>query len=261
MKEGYFIKHLPVRYYIELVNLKNYFFQSAASKKNKEVIKCRAKFYQQFISSNDLCFDIGANYGNRVEAFLQLNAHIIAVEPQQTCVNFLKEKYKNNNVIVVDKGVADIETTLDYYVSEAEMLSSFSKRWIDSVKENRFNDVKWLGVEQKAVTTLERLIADFGKPVFIKIDVEGFELKVLKGLKTPITAISFEYAVPENLTDIIGCIEILTMLANYRFNFSVGESLLMHLPNWVDSKQIIELIGSSDFLATSAGDIYAKIFI
>jgi hypothetical protein len=34
----------------------------------------RKNFYSWFIKEGDLVFDIGANYGNRVKAFLQLNA-------------------------------------------------------------------------------------------------------------------------------------------------------------------------------------------
>lgn len=45
------------------------------------------RFYEQFIRPNDICFDIGANMGNRTEVFLKLGAKVIAVEPQSECVN------------------------------------------------------------------------------------------------------------------------------------------------------------------------------
>ena len=39
------------------------------------------KFYSQFITKDDLCFDIGANIGSRTEVFLRLGAKVVSVEP------------------------------------------------------------------------------------------------------------------------------------------------------------------------------------
>ena len=44
-----------------------------------------------------------------------------------------------------------------------------------------------------AVTTLDALIARFGVPAFIKIDVEGAEPDVLAGLSHAVPVLSFEY--------------------------------------------------------------------
>ena len=43
-----------------------------------------------------------------------------------------------------------------------------------------------------AMTTLDELIGEFGCPRFCKVDVEGFETEVFKGLSRPIPIISFE---------------------------------------------------------------------
>ena len=34
---------------------------------------------------------------------------------------------------------------------------------------------------------------EFGKPAFCKIDVEGYEYKVIKGLSEPLNTVSFEF--------------------------------------------------------------------
>ena len=50
------------------------------------------RFYSRFIHKGDLCFDVGAHMGNRTEIFLKLGANVIAVEPQEDCINQLREK-------------------------------------------------------------------------------------------------------------------------------------------------------------------------
>jgi 16S rRNA A1518/A1519 N6-dimethyltransferase RsmA/KsgA/DIM1 with predicted DNA glycosylase/AP lyase activity len=65
----------------------------------------RKRFYSQFVQPGDLVFDIGANMGNRIEAFVALGASVVAVEPQSSCVASLRRLYQNQpDVVVVAAG-------------------------------------------------------------------------------------------------------------------------------------------------------------
>ena len=56
-----------------------------------------------------------------------------------------------------------------------------------------FAAVAWDGETRVDVTTLDCLIERFGLPAFCKIDVEGSQLEVLRGLSRALRVIAFEY--------------------------------------------------------------------
>jgi hypothetical protein len=107
------------------------------------------------------------------------------------------------------------------------------------------------------MTTLDALIRKYGVPHFIKIDVEGYELEVLKGLSSPVNYISFEYMVPECSQNAIDCIkQIMKIDGDRRFNYSVGESMELFFPKWLTAEKMIEHIYSKVFQDSGFGDIY-----
>jgi FkbM family methyltransferase len=218
----------------------------------------RIKFYSDFIKENDICFDVGANIGNRVYPLLQLNARVVAVEPQKSCYEELIRKF-GNKISLVTKGLGEKEESKEFFISNASTLSTFSKDYIDSVKEGRFADYEWNKSETVEITTLDNLIKEFGQPKFIKIDVEGYELEVLKGLNSPVYMISFEYCVPEQLKKVYDCLNrIKTIDNNIECNYSVGESMAFKLDNWISYESMVQHIGSQEFESTDFGDVYIR---
>jgi len=151
------------------------------------------KFYSQFITPGDLCFDVGANIGNRTEVFLKLGANIVCIEPQESCYTTLKKLYGNNKkVTILNHGLADKEGFSTLNICEnAPTISTMSDTWMH---EGRFSkNYKWTRTQLVPVTTLDQLIEEYGLPKLCKIDVEGFEFQVLKGLHTQIPYLSFEF--------------------------------------------------------------------
>ncbi len=59
-------------------------------------------FYSHLIKENDLCFDIGANIGHKTNLFPQLDAKVIAVDPQESCWRTLKHRFKKENRVIVE---------------------------------------------------------------------------------------------------------------------------------------------------------------
>jgi FkbM family methyltransferase len=223
----------------------------------KETAK-RKLFYSFFIKEKDLCFDVGANLGNRVGPLLDIGAKVVAVEPQEYCNKYLQYKF-GKRIQIVTKGLGEAEGIKDFHISKYDALSSFSDDWINSVKNGRFKGNNWDKVIKVEMTTLDKLIAEFGLPAFVKIDVEGYELHVLKGLSGPVKMISFEFTVPEQTTNAIDCInQIEKTDANIECNFSIGESMVFAMDNWITAIEMKELIVSDDFTSIGFGDIYVR---
>jgi hypothetical protein len=74
------------------------------------------------------------------------------------------------------------------------------------------------------VTTLDALVAEHGEPAFCKIDVEGFELDVLRGLSRPVRALSFEYLPPAH-DAALAALDLVDGLGDYAYNYSPVETL------------------------------------
>lgn len=194
----------------------------------------RIEFYQQFVNKNDLCFDVGANVGNRVETLLKIGAQVIAIEPQENCCKELNSQF-GNQITIINKGLCEQKCIREFHIctsTEFEFglspVSSFSEEWISSCsKEKRFEQsCKWDKTIEVEMTTLDNLIGEYGVPSFIKIDVEGYELEVLSGLSHPINMISFEYTVPEQITKIEQCVKTVEKFnPDILLNFSIGESM------------------------------------
>jgi FkbM family methyltransferase len=239
-----------------MTNLKHRYLPTEGQKEELKAHPSRLKFYSQFIKPGNLCFDVGANMGNRTKVFLDLKAKVVAIEPQKDCYEVLKVKY-GKRIQLITKGLGEKEGTATFFLSSSTAFSSFAKDWIDSVQENRFSGVhNWDKTETIELTTLDSLIKQFGKPDFCKIDVEGYELEVLKGLTQPVKRISIEYTVPEQVDKSIACIEYLNTIGKIKCNYSKGETMEFALPEWVNAQKITEIIRSKDFQDTRWGDIY-----
>lgn len=215
-------------------------------------------FYRGFVSPGDLCFDIGANLGNRTDVLLELGARVVAVEPQSSCVEQLRSKYgRNDRVVIISEALGSREGEADLAIASEHTISSMSPEWIESVRESgRFSSYDWSGSERVAVTTLDSLIQEYGRPIFCKIDVEGYEFEVLRGLSGPLPCISFEFT-PEYIRAAVKSVEHLSALGSMEFNYVVGESMRLVLADWVDKEDIVRILTSLPD-STVFGDVYVR---
>ena len=139
--------------------------------------------------------DVGANLGNWTRSLKKHfpNSEIHAFEPSKSTFDDLRESTKNlDNVSIYNFGLGDTEQTeLLFYENEKSGMASLYKRDLShiSIDFNKFEEVhikrldNWL-TESKVRANV------------LKIDVEGHELAVLKGLGNFLTEfkmIQFEF--------------------------------------------------------------------
>lgn len=215
--------------------------------------------FNQIIKPGYLCYDIGANNGNKAVEMLAFGAKVICVEPQNECVNNLLNKFRGNkNVIIVNKAAGDMIGKSKIFISSSNTLSTMSESFIKEVKKERFSTSSWNEVQDIEVTTLDTLIDTYGIPDFCKIDVEGFELEVLSGLTKPIPIISIEFT-PELKEKTFECIKLINNIGKYKYNYSEGESHTFSFGEWVESGEMIDFLYKNNDFSISFGDVYAKL--
>ena len=137
------------------------------------------KMVKKIIKEGDTVVDIGANIGYYVLMESQLvgeKGKVYAIEPVPDNVNVLKNNIKLNNyanVKVFQMAIGNMDTTKKMHISSLSNWHSFINHKRGIIKAI---DVK--------VVPLDKFLKDKEYPDFIRMDVEGYEYQILKGMKT-----------------------------------------------------------------------------
>jgi FkbM family methyltransferase len=214
------------------------------------------KFYGAFVAKDSLVFDIGANRGQHTRYFLALGASVIAVEPIPACAENLRLIYLKSRVTVVPCAVGAKQSTADLHISSQAPLSTLSDEWLRNAQNSpRFKNVTWEQTVTVPVITLDSLIEKYGIPDFVKIDVEGFEARVLDGLSQMPRAMCFEFNT-EDLGATTACLQKSCFPNTARFNYITGEpSGGPVLPQWVSADEMISVMNARFHATHIQGDV------
>jgi FkbM family methyltransferase len=217
-------------------------------------------FYRPFRELGDLMFDVGAHVGNRSRAWMALGGRVVAAEPQEQCLRLLRRLYRRSpKMEIVPVALGESPGTVDLLVSSTHpTMSTTTESWIADLETSGLTrGVRWDSRSTVPMTTLDRLISQFGAPAFVKIDVEGAELEVLKGLSDPVPVVCFEYF-PTQIDRALDCVGRLASLGTYSFNYCVAEQRRFALPEWISAESLTERLGTLGADSPS-GDVYARL--
>lgn len=197
----------------------------------------------QHTGKNDLIFDVGANMGRKSFFFSKLSKEVIAFEPGERLFNYLKNRFDNSNVIVLNYALGSEQTKANYYlIEENQAYNSLSSKHIDTTARKRGIGEGGIETFQVKVNTLDYFIQEYGFPKYIKIDVEGFEEEVIKGLKDPVPILSFESNLPDFYEETIRILDRLNTIskANYFYNIAIDNTFIYEeFKSYMDLKQIL----------------------
>ena len=210
-------------------------------------------FYSQFIEAGALCFDVGANYGTKSEIFLKLGANVVAFEPQPDCFAELNARIGSHpRLVALNSAVGNIHGDMELYVEKHRTASSFIMEWQGEIERTI----------KVSVTTLDKAIAKYGVPQFCKIDVEGFELEVFKGLSKAIPNLSFEYHLKgDGIVRALACLEYLSRFGELRININPAETPIFASLSWWSRGDFSDFFSQNipKMSGYEYGDIFVKI--
>ena len=219
------------------------------------------RLYGELVRRGDLVFDVGAHVGNRTRAFAGLGCRVVAVEPQPDFARLLRRLFPASaGVTIVESAVGREAGEANLAISErTPTVTTISTTWREARADDpEFAGVTWNRALRVPVTTVEALIARFGVPSLVKIDVEGAELDVLAGLEHAVPVVSFEY-LPRALDLTAACAARLAALGAYRFNWSPGETFQLASATWLTPPDLIASMRTSFANDASPGDVYARL--
>jgi FkbM family methyltransferase len=208
--------------------------------------QAQLNFYRELLQGfrpGDLIFDIGANQGVKSEIFLKMGARVVAADPDEANERVLREKFlklrlRPRPVVVVPKAIGDSESVTTMWIdAPGSTMNTLNPKWVETLRHDqaRFgSSLQFSSTKEIPTTTLERLMQIHGVPFFVKIDVEGFEAVVLRGLQRRVPYLSFEVNLPEFKPEGLECVTRLgAVAADGEFNYSVDCRRGLALPAWV----------------------------
>lgn len=214
--------------------------------------------YSRYVKPGDLVFDVGAHVGDRISSFRRLGARVVALEPQPLLQRALHHIHGRDPGVVLIPAAAGPEggaQTLHINTKNPTVSTLSSAFLIEAMGADGWQNQDWDTTLTVPSITLDRLIATFGPPAFIKIDIEGYEDEALRGLSQAIPALSFEFTtIARDVAQ--RCLDTLSSLGSYRFDIALGESQRLTFGQGVAAAQM------SDYLehlphAANSGDVYA----
>jgi FkbM family methyltransferase len=227
---------------------------------NREKLRRRLlmkQLYSRLIQKGDLVFDVGANVGVYSEIFAELGARVIAIEPNPECCRVLRDLGRRMSVDVESCAAGEKSGELILRLSTNSQLSSLNPDWCRTVEASPLHwNAGWQGEILVNVVTLDSLADRHGTPKFVKIDAEGFDDHVMRGISFKPEIITFEYN-QLSISVVENCLSAPAIESGYEFNFLNPDTMDYVSSRWQrreDFRQSIEHLAS---LAPS-GDVIAR---
>lgn len=239
----------PYLRFSSLFNLYELVFKPGVKRKHASEVN----FYKSFLTNGSLIFDIGAYDGHKTAAFLELADKVVSCEPDLKNYVLLKVKFRNQKKVFLENiAVAEINSTKEMFIhhpgSAFNTLNPKFKKILETQGIKRWKEnIVFKKKKFIQACTLDTLIEKYGVPYYIKIDAEGNELQIIKGLSKRISFVSLEFILPEFYTELAECVIHMenSFGPGILYNIAVDDKLVWK--EFKDKKFLINNISTNNF--------------
>lgn len=131
-------------------------------------------FFSAILAPGALCFEVGANIGEKTQALLSTRAHVVAFEPQPRCAEIVFARCTGaGDLTLLQVAVGAQRGLAPMHLSVFHTMSSLRPDWVEGHGTGSMFVVP--------VVTLDQAFELFGVPDFLKVDVEGLSGKCSRG--------------------------------------------------------------------------------
>ncbi len=172
--------------------MKKYFkskIQSYLNKKGYQIIKTSSNKQHWLQKLNiQTIIDVGANEGQFIKYIntILLNKKIYAFEPIKACYDQLVKNTQSLNIKIFNCGLSDQNGTAEINISNNLVSSSMLE--MDNLHIQNYPESHYITKQSIQLKRLDDVIDQIQKNILLKIDVQGYENKVIAGGTNIITA-------------------------------------------------------------------------
>ena len=137
---------------------------------------------QEFGRNDRLIVDLGMNDGTDTFFYLKKGFNVVAVEANPVLArqseSLLRRFVRADRLRIVNKGITDSNSDdhLDFYINHKR------SEWSSFVREIGCRDGTSFSVARIAMVPIKELFRQFGTPYYLKIDIEGFDQRIVNAL-------------------------------------------------------------------------------
>jgi len=140
-----------------------------------------------YADKDKIAIDMGSNLGIHTAYMSNKFQHVLAFEPQSVIADLSRQTFKDNgfqNITVIDAGCSDVKGVIDFPVIDYDTTKncgSASAEGASRQYSSGWDGESYTSVDVVSVDDIFFDMFSHGAVGFVKVDVEGYEYKALKG--------------------------------------------------------------------------------